>query len=150
MYKCRRLFFKLVTILGLFCWAETRAQSALQSGNSPIAFAKLFWTEFDSETPAKIYVERMSPAFKSINAEGAFVQQVLLLRLQAGGPGVGRTFLSVQPVPELSYGVRRDLVLVRLKTRFPNGYVFQDLYVHPNGADWVVDYLTLNPAPPPP
>lgn len=149
MFKRRRALLKTVVILSSLCWCKAGAQSALPIENSAIAFAKLFWTEFDSETPSQIYNRRMSPYFKSVNLEAAFAKQVQILRSQVGGPGVDRTFVGIQPVPELTVGVRRDLSLVRLRARFPNGYAFQDIYIRPIGSEWVVDYLVLSQAPSP-
>ena len=125
-----------------------KGQSSIPNDGSAVAFAKRFWTEFDSEDFAKIYQDRMSPAFKALNIPGAFVLQMGLLRSQAGGPGVERAYVGLQSISPSTSNLPGRASFVRLRATFPAGYAYEDLYVRWLDGNYVVDYLVRGPAPP--
>jgi hypothetical protein len=105
--------------------------------------AGVFWVGFDRDDLSGLY-RSLSPNFRSTTTEQQFVQLVGMMRIQAGGPAQSRSIVGSQLMTDMPGAPKGDYFYVRYKSKYPNGFVFQDAYLEKADSLWrVLSYNVL-------
>lgn len=115
--------------------------------DSALNAAKSFVGRFDEVDFGQLYDADLSPTWKALMAREMFIQQGGFLRLQSGGRALGREYIGAQFFAQAPTGARGDYYYVRFRTRYPNGLVYQDVYVEKVGTSWKISGFNMLPAP---
>lgn len=134
--------FHALAVSWLFCFTHAYAQSSAAE-----TAARAFVTHLESVSPAEIYEEELGPTFKDAVKKPAFVSNMGILKIQAGGTSLARQTVGGQAFSQTPAGQTGEFYYVRFKTRFPSGMVFQDVYLEKVASSWKVSGYWMLPAP---
>ena len=134
-----------VAVLGAISGFPALAQSDKQAAE---AAASHYLVSFDNEDLTDIYQNQLGPTFKQAVTEKQFVQQGGMVKIQWGGPAEARSLAGSQLFSQLPTGQTGEFYYVRYKAKYPNGAIFQDVYLEKVGATWKVSGFWIFVAPP--
>lgn len=109
--------------------------------------ANQFWFSYDRGDLSTLY-KSLSKAFRDQITEAQFVQQVGLMRIQAGGTALTRTLVGSQLLNSPPGFPDGDYFYVRYKSQYPNSPVFQDTMLMRSDATWRIYSFNVLGAPP--
>jgi hypothetical protein len=134
-------------IVAASCLAATAsaAQDADQASTTQQAAA--YVDRLETADLGQVYDQDMADTFHALMARKAFIGLISVARIQAGGVHAARELVGASVFDHLPTGQTGNFYFVRFKTRFPNGVVFQDVYLQKIGASWKVAGSLSGPAP---
>jgi hypothetical protein len=106
-----------------------------------------FLRSLDRDELGEVYERFAAPSFKSFMDKPMFEQQSAFMRIQWGGPAMTRVIAGSMPFLQNSQGQSGTFYYVRYKATFPNGSIFQDVYLEKIDSAWKITSLQFNPAP---
>lgn len=127
--------------------SQSAPAPAAPHNEAAVAAAQRFVTRYDQANPGELYDEELSQTFKALMARDTFIQQTGFTRVQSGGLALGREFIGAQAFQQTPTGNRGNYQYVRFRTRYPNGLVFQDVYLEEVAGSWKVMGFYMLPAP---
>jgi hypothetical protein len=136
----------VIAAAALFGATSSLAQNADQASANQAAAA--YVDQLDAADLGEVYDQDMADVFRAVMTRKAFIDLISIARIQAGGVHTAREFVGASAFDHLPTGQTGEFYFVRFKTRFPNGVVFQDVYLQKVGASWKVAASLASPAPP--
>lgn len=149
----RRLAFSSAVLVAAFGIALTSGlgfAAHAQSGDqiAAIQSAIRYVDQIDTADLGQVYDEDLSDSFHQFMNRKTFIDTISVARVQAGGVHQSREMTGAVPFDHLPTGQTGQFFYIRFRTHFPNGTVFQDVYLQKAGADWKVAASLALPAPP--
>lgn len=145
MWRRGRLRIAVVIVIGLLT-GSTTAQTSDKSSVEELA--KQFLRAADETDIPGIYRDIMGASFRGQYPESLFEQNIGMSRIQQGGAAQSRELVGSQPMSFIpTNGQQGTFYYVRFRTRYPNGVVFQDVYLDKENNDWKIFGWQTLPAP---
>jgi uncharacterized protein DUF4019 len=139
----RRWLGLIVAALALCAISGAMASADDQAKASAVDFLKAV----DFGDLKQVYAGT-SPLMKTNIAESAFVNNMSMFRIQTGGPASSRSIVGEQPFDQLPTGVKGEFYFIRYRSVYPNGPIFQDVYLEKlAGGAWKVGGIWMNAVP---
>jgi hypothetical protein len=139
----RRLLIQLIFLIA----ASALVSQALAQQTTAESAAKTFVAHLDTINPADIYDSELGPTFKQAIKKDYFVSNTGVIKIQTGGPALARQMVGGQALTQTPNGQSGTFYYVRFKTKFPSGFVFQDVYLEMVDNKWKISGYWIAPAP---
>lgn len=146
-HKKSASFYRLFIHLAFLVTASLPMCQALAQQADAENAAKTFVTHVDTIDPGRIYDTELGPTFTQAVKKDGFVSNIGIIKIQTGGPALARQLVGGQSFTQTPIGQTGTFYYVRFKTKYPSGFVFQDVYLELVEKKWKISGFWMSPAP---